>query len=65
LGRRPLARAFTDVAIGGLTSRGHPDFAVNDFDICADGSELILNKVEDNSDMALIERSRYAFSFGR
>ena len=35
-----------------------PDFTVNDFDISADGSELILDKVEDNSDMALIERSR-------
>jgi hypothetical protein len=33
-----------------------PDFTVNDFDISADGSELILDKVEDNSDMALIER---------
>ena len=42
-----------------------PDFIVDDFDISADGSELILNKVENNSDMALIERSRYAFSFGR
>jgi Tol biopolymer transport system component len=35
-----------------------PDFTVNDFDISADGSELILDKVEDNSDMALIERPR-------
>ena len=37
-----------------------PDFTVNDFDISADGSELILDKVENNSDMALIERSRLA-----
>jgi len=35
-----------------------PDFSVNDFDISADGSELVLDKVENNSDMALIERSR-------
>jgi Tol biopolymer transport system component len=35
-----------------------PDFTVNDFDISADGSELVLDKVEDNSDMALIERPR-------
>jgi Tol biopolymer transport system component len=35
-----------------------PDFTINDFDISADGSELILDKVEDNSDMALIERPR-------
>ncbi len=33
-----------------------PDFAVNDFDISADGTELILDKIENNSDMALIER---------
>ncbi len=32
------------------------DFSVNDFDISADGSELILDKVESNSDIALIER---------
>ena len=32
------------------------DFTVNDFDISADGSELIIDKVEDNSDIALIER---------
>jgi Tol biopolymer transport system component len=35
-----------------------PDFTINDFDISADGSELILDKVDDNSDMALIERPR-------
>ncbi len=35
-----------------------PDFIVNDFDISADGSELILDKVENNSDLALIERPR-------
>lgn len=32
------------------------DFTVNDFDISADGSELILDNVEQNSDLALIER---------
>ena len=42
-----------------------PDFTVNDFDISADGSELIVDKVENNSDMALIERSGYSFTFSR
>jgi Tol biopolymer transport system component len=42
-----------------------PDFTVNDFDISADGSELILDKVEDNSDMALIERTRRTLNFAR
>jgi Tol biopolymer transport system component len=42
-----------------------PDFTVNDFDISADGSELILDKVEDNSDMALIERPRHLLPFAR
>jgi Tol biopolymer transport system component len=41
-----------------------PDFIVDDFDISADGSELIVDKVENNSDMALIERPR-SFTFGR
>jgi hypothetical protein len=36
------------------------DFTVDDFDISADGTDLILDKREDNSDMALIERSHYA-----
>jgi Tol biopolymer transport system component len=35
-----------------------PDFLVNDFDLSADGSELILDKVENTSDLALIERSK-------
>jgi Tol biopolymer transport system component len=54
-----------DIWIVGLQGRGErqltalpPDFTVNDFDISADGSELILDKVEDNSDLALIERPR-------
>jgi Tol biopolymer transport system component len=42
-----------------------PDFMVNDFDISADGSELILDKVEDNSDMALIERPRQTLGSAR
>ena len=42
-----------------------PDFTVNDFDISPDGSELILGKVEDNSDMALIERARYTLTSTR
>jgi dipeptidyl aminopeptidase/acylaminoacyl peptidase len=42
-----------------------PDFTVNDFDISADGSELIVDKVENNSDMALIERPRSTFAFAR
>lgn len=40
-----------------------PDFVVNDFDVSADGSELILDKVEDNSDMALIERPHQTLTF--
>jgi Tol biopolymer transport system component len=40
-----------------------PDFAVNDFDISPDGSELILDKVENNSDMALIERPHHMLDF--
>jgi len=42
-----------------------PDFTVNDFDISADGSELVVDKVENKSDMALIERSGYTFTFAR
>jgi Tol biopolymer transport system component len=42
-----------------------PDFTVNDFDISADGSELILDKVEENSDMALIERPPRTLAFAR
>jgi hypothetical protein len=33
-----------------------PDFSVTDFDVAADGTELILGKLEINSDLALIER---------
>ena len=33
-----------------------PDFAVSDFDLAADGSELVIDRVESNSEMALIER---------
>jgi hypothetical protein len=40
-------------------------FTVNDFDISADASELIVDKVENNSDMALIERSGYTFTFAK
>jgi dipeptidyl aminopeptidase/acylaminoacyl peptidase len=41
------------------------DFSVNDFDISNEGSELILDKVEGNSDMALIERRAPAFTLSR
>jgi hypothetical protein len=41
------------------------DFSVNDFDISNDGSELILDKVEGNSDMALIERRAPAITLSR
>jgi Tol biopolymer transport system component len=34
-----------------------PQFKVGDFDISPDGAELVLDKVEDSSDLALIERS--------
>jgi Tol biopolymer transport system component len=42
-----------------------PDFAVSDFDISADGSEAILDKIENNSDMALIERTPHTGRFAR
>jgi len=42
-----------------------PDFAVNDFDISDDGSELILDQVEGNSDLALIERPLHALDAAR
>jgi hypothetical protein len=41
------------------------DFTVDDFDLSADGADLILDKLEDNSDMALIERPRYTLTFPR
>jgi hypothetical protein len=56
-----------DLWVVDLQGRGeHPlttlprDFTVDDFDISADGTELILDRLEENSDMALIERPRYA-----
>jgi Tol biopolymer transport system component len=33
-----------------------PDFLVRDFDVSADGTELLLDRVQENSDLALIER---------
>ena len=42
-----------------------PDFTVNDFDLAADGSELIVGRVDSNSEMALIERPRYTLPFDR
>jgi Tol biopolymer transport system component len=42
-----------------------PDFAVNDFDVSADGSEVILDKVDNNSDIALIELPRHALGLPR
>jgi hypothetical protein len=33
-----------------------PDFVVTDFDISADGTELVLDRLEENSELALIER---------
>jgi len=41
------------------------DFTVDDFDISANGSELILDKIEDNSETALIERPRHALTLTR
>jgi dipeptidyl aminopeptidase/acylaminoacyl peptidase len=34
------------------------DFAVRDFDISADGSEIVFDRVQVNSELALIERTR-------
>jgi hypothetical protein len=33
-----------------------PDFVVRDFDVAADGSEILLERTQENSDLALIER---------
>jgi hypothetical protein len=33
------------------------DFVVQDFDVAPDGSEVMLAKVQGNSDLALIERA--------
>ena len=61
-----------DLWVIDLQGRGeHPltalprDFTVDDFDISADGTELILDKLEENSDMALIERPRYSLPFAK
>ncbi len=35
-----------------------PDFTVSDFDVAADGSEVIVDRVDSNSEMALIQRPR-------
>jgi Tol biopolymer transport system component len=35
-----------------------PDFVIRDFDISADGSEIVFDRVQVNSDLALIERTR-------
>jgi hypothetical protein len=34
------------------------DFVVRDFDVTADGSEVVFDRVQVNSDLALIERPR-------
>jgi hypothetical protein len=34
------------------------DFVVRDFDIRADGSEIVFDRLQVNSDLALIERAR-------
>jgi len=33
-----------------------PDFTVRDFDVSADGTEIVFDRVQENSDLALIER---------
>jgi Tol biopolymer transport system component len=35
-----------------------PDFVIGDFDISADGSEVVFDRLEENSELALIERTR-------
>jgi Tol biopolymer transport system component len=35
-----------------------PDFVTSDFDIAADGSEIVLGRSQENSELALIERTR-------
>ncbi len=42
-----------------------PDFTVNDFDVAPDGSELIVSRVDSNSEAALIERPRHTLPFDR
>ena len=32
------------------------DFVIGDFDVSADGTELVLDRVQENSELALIER---------
>ena len=34
-----------------------PDFVIGDFDISADGSEVVLDRLEETSELALIERT--------
>jgi hypothetical protein len=34
------------------------DFVTSDFDIAADGSEVVLGRSQENSELALIERTR-------
>jgi len=35
-----------------------PDFVVRDFDVAADGSEIVFDRIQVNSDLALIQRAR-------
>lgn len=39
-----------------LLSELPPDFTVRDFDVSADGSQIVFDRVQENSDLALIER---------
>ena len=32
------------------------DFVIQDFDVAADGSEVVFDRVQENSELALIER---------
>ena len=49
-----------DLATGAERQLTHfgPDFAVRDFDISPDGREIVVEQVQEQSDVVLIERQR-------
>ncbi|HXI67805.1 MAG TPA: hypothetical protein VNH41_07705, partial [Steroidobacteraceae bacterium] len=56
IGHKDLALIDLQTGTERVLAELPPDFLVRDFDVAADGSEILLERTQENSDLALIER---------
>ena len=57
IGHKDLALFDLNTGTEHVLAELPPDFVVRDFDVAADGSEILLERTQENSDLALIERA--------